>query len=69
MPILLLDDVLSELDLHRGYYLMETISRAQQVLVTTTHLRDYTPEFLEAAMLWCVKAGTLRPLEADEVGE
>jgi DNA replication and repair protein RecF len=65
MPILLLDDVLSELDARRSHHLMETISRAQQVLITTTDLRDYRAEFLDAAMLWRVEAGTLRLLEGE----
>lgn len=63
MPILLLDDVISELDQRRGRFLIDTISRAQQVLITTTNLGYYTQEFLASAVLWQVVAGTVSPLE------
>ncbi len=63
MPVLLLDDVISELDLLRSQCLLETISRAQQVLITTTDLGDYAREFLRDAALWRVVAGTVTPYE------
>lgn len=61
MPVLLLDDVASELDTRRARYLLDTVSRAQQVLITTTDLRDYGAAFVSEAMLWRVVAGTLTP--------
>lgn len=68
MPLLLLDDVISELDLMRSHYLLETISRAQQVLITTTDLGDYAREFLGDAILWRVAAGTITLIEAESRG-
>lgn len=61
MPVLLLDDVASELDARRARFLLDTVSRAQQVLITTTDLRDYGASFVAEAMLWQVVAGTLSP--------
>jgi DNA replication and repair protein RecF len=64
MPILLLDDVLSELDQSRSRYLLETISHAEQVLITTTDLSNCTPEVLDTAILWKVIEGTVAPMSA-----
>lgn len=61
-PVLLLDDVLSELDaVHRGC-LLDAIDRAQQVIVTTTGLMHYDKEFLSRATLWQVSAGRIENL-------
>lgn len=62
MPVLLLDDVISELDAARRGYLMNTISRAQQVIMTTTDLAPYSPQFLRNASLMQVCGGRLQPL-------
>ncbi len=62
MPVLLLDDVLSELDRRRGQYLLMAIGRAQQVLVTATSEEGFGPAFLEQAQRWRVQAGTVQPV-------
>lgn len=61
MPVLLLDDVLSELDRQRALFLLQTVSRAQQAILTTTDLHGYAPAFLEQAILWRVVAGCIQP--------
>ncbi len=58
-PVLLLDDVMSELDRARGHYLLGTVREASQVIITTTDLSLYPPEFLERATLWQVKQGAI----------
>jgi DNA replication and repair protein RecF len=63
MPILLLDDVVSELDQHRSEFLLEHVTHAEQVLITTTDLKHYRREFLASTALWQVIAGMVRPLE------
>ena len=82
-PVLLLDDVLSELDPQRRRLLQEILTgdglparSAQsdadqggadlggQVLLTTTELRPFTAGFLDAATVFEVADGDLRPLEA-----
>ena len=45
-PVLLLDDVLSELDAGRRQHLLEAIANYQQVLITTTDLDRFPPDFL-----------------------
>jgi DNA replication and repair protein RecF len=65
-PILLLDDILSELDNRRRGYLLSTISGQQyQALITTADLAGFDPAFLEKATLMDVRYGEiLQPAEA-----
>ncbi len=62
MPILLLDDMVSELDPDRRNYLLATLARADQVVVTTTDTEGFSPEFLQDARLFQVSQGQLEPL-------
>ena len=48
-PLLLLDDVMSELDEERRRALVAVIGRGGQTLITTTDLRYFTQEELCAA--------------------
>jgi DNA replication and repair protein RecF len=61
-PVLLLDDVISELDATHRRCLLETIDQAQQVILTTTDLTHYSPEFLGQASLWRVQEGRIGKL-------
>jgi len=61
-PVLLLDDFLSELDLARRDYVLATLHRAQQVLITTTDVHGYPADFLRAATLLHVQQGVIEPL-------
>ena len=58
-PILLLDDVFSELDLQRRAYLLRQVLHHEQVLMTTTDFSGFPPEILEKAHLQRVVQGTL----------
>ncbi len=60
-PLLLLDDVLAELDLHRQAMLMQMVSEDMQTLITTTHLSGFRPEWLSGAQIVEVTAGKLVP--------
>lgn len=61
-PVLLLDDVFSELDGSRRGYLLETAAKYQQVFITTTDAdRMEGPLSSLAAKFW-VKGGTIAPL-------
>lgn len=62
-PILLLDDVMSELDAHRRQTLLTALHDTQQAIITTTDLADFTPEFQAAAQLLHVHNGTVRPTD------
>lgn len=56
-PVLLLDDVMSELDKPRRAALSHAILNAPQALVSATDLDDFTPEFLERAKILRVNEG------------
>lgn len=58
-PVLLLDDVLSELDTAHRCYLLDAIDQAQQVIITTTDFTPFSEEFLSHATLWRVCAGRI----------
>ena len=59
IPVLLLDDVLSELDLPRRQHLLEAVAAYQQVLITTTDLDRFPPEFLANAEKFRVEDGRI----------
>ncbi len=58
-PLLLLDDVMSELDGSRRALLLEALSGVQQALVTTTDWADFTPEFRSHARCLHVVEGRI----------
>ena len=60
-PVLLLDDILSELDSKRRNHLLESVTRYQQVLMTTTDLDHFSSDFLDQAILHNVVAGLINP--------
>ena len=56
-PLLLLDDVLAELDLHRQQQLLDTIQNRCQTLITTTHINTFAGPWLQSAQILSVQAG------------
>lgn len=56
-PILLLDDVMSELDAARRHYLMDVAAQHQQAFLTSTDLSDFAPSFLRQARVVHVEGG------------
>lgn len=58
-PLLLLDDVLSELDRHRQTQLIETFQRKVQTFITTTGVESIDLSKLENASVIHVKSGSL----------
>lgn len=59
-PILLLDDVLSELDAHRRQFLLQRVEDGQQqAIITATDFQALTPAFLQGCRLWRVEMGRL----------
>jgi len=60
-PVLLLDDVLSELDASRRAYLLEVVADTVQTFVTTAHLEPLPASLRERARIFHVQAGTVRP--------
>jgi len=58
-PILLLDDVFSELDLHRRSYLLNEIRQHEQVLLTANDLSAFPTEITSQAHIFRVINGNL----------
>jgi len=61
-PILLLDDVMSELDPARREYLLASIKGQEQVIITATELAPFPPDFLKKAALFRIVEGTVARL-------
>ncbi|HEY7599155.1 MAG TPA: hypothetical protein VH741_04435, partial [Candidatus Limnocylindrales bacterium] len=74
-PLLLLDDVFSELDPERRAHLVRRIGELPQAFVTTTTLDDLDPALVAAATAWRAGGGglerlsTARPVNAGGAGE
>jgi len=60
-PILLLDDVMSELDPARRGYLLASIENQEQVIITATELAPFPPDFLKEAALFRIVEGKVEP--------
>lgn len=56
-PILLLDEVLAELDTERRFDLLARLDQTEQVLLSTTDLDLFDPEFVNQAIVWRVAGG------------
>jgi DNA replication and repair protein RecF len=58
-PLLLLDDVFSELDEHRRAHLVRRVTELPQAFVTTASIEEIDPSLLASATRWRVAGGTL----------
>lgn len=61
-PVLLLDDVMSELDAERRRQVITIVDQAGQAILTTTDWADYDPDFRRRARLFTVSMGRLTEL-------
>jgi DNA replication and repair protein RecF len=64
MPLLLLDDVFSELDPDRRAHLVRRIGALPQALITTTTASDLDPALVAASSVWEVVPGSVRQVAA-----
>jgi DNA replication and repair protein RecF len=58
-PLLLLDDVLAELDTFRQGLLLSAVGREMQSIITTTHISDFDPFWLDGADILVVSDGSI----------
>ncbi|HMQ53349.1 MAG TPA: DNA replication/repair protein RecF [Anaerolineae bacterium] len=63
-PVLLLDDVMSELDANRRRQVITVVDRAGQALLTTTDWEDFSLDFRRRAKLLAVTMGRLEAVES-----
>jgi DNA replication and repair protein RecF len=66
-PVLLLDDVLSELDARRRAAVLAAVADYEQVVITATDLDRFSPDFLAKAALFRVTAGSVEPMASPAV--
>jgi DNA replication and repair protein RecF len=59
-PVLLLDDVLSELDLERRAALLRQVRSGGQVVITSVDVGPFPPDLIAGARVWCVEAGQVK---------
>lgn len=64
-PILLLDDVMSELDAHRRQQVLQSVLGAHQVIIAATELGDYAAEGPLPLPAYRVDNGRITPWEDD----
>ena len=62
-PILLLDDVLSELDAARRVRVLEAVSQYQQCFITTANVESVEERFLSRMMLLAVRQGQVEAVD------
>jgi DNA replication and repair protein RecF len=60
-PVLLLDDVLSELDAERRGALLRRVAGEGQVIITSVEVGPFPPELIANAMVWTVNGGRIEP--------
>ena len=62
-PLLLLDDVMSELDQQRRNTLLDALGGVEQTIITTTDWNDFTPAFRAQAQQLQVCGGTVQTID------
>ena len=65
IPILLLDDVLSELDSNRQNYLLDTIGNVQTI-ITCTGLDEFVNDRFEVNKVYKVTNGTIEEMSKQD---
>jgi DNA replication and repair protein RecF len=60
-PVLLLDDVLSELDGERRAALLAEVAAGGQVIITSVEAGPFPPDLIAQAMVWTVAEGRIEP--------
>jgi len=60
-PVLLLDDVLSELDSERRAALLDEVASGGQVIVTSVEAGPFPADLIAGAMVWTVDQGRIQP--------
>ena len=58
-PVVLLDDVMSELDQKRRIQLLSLLNDKAQTIVTTTNLGSFTAEIVQRAAVFNIRQGRI----------
>ncbi len=68
-PVLLLDDVLSEMDASRRQAVLAAVHNVEQMLITGADWDRFPPEFTSRAACFAVEEGNVRPLTVAPAAE
>jgi DNA replication and repair protein RecF len=68
-PVLLLDDVLSEMDTNRRAAVLSSLGEVEQLMITGTDWDRFSPDFAASASRFAVEDGAVRPLRTGEAIE
>lgn len=60
-PLILLDEVMAELDVHRREHLIEYLAPRGQVLITATQADIFPPAYRRETKIWQVEQGMISP--------
>jgi DNA replication and repair protein RecF len=60
-PVLLLDEIMSELDTRRRLDLLASLSECDQAILTSTDLSMFDEHFVDTHTHWCVEGGMVLP--------
>jgi DNA replication and repair protein RecF len=59
IPILLLDDVMAELDKHRQNYILKSVDKAVQTIITAAEITSFETDFLKKTAVYTIDAGKI----------
>jgi len=59
-PVLLLDEIMSEMDIQRRADLLDALSQCDQAIITSTDLSMFEPNFVETHAVWRVAGGVIK---------
>lgn len=65
IPLLLLDDVLAELDDIRQNYLLDSIGKDIQTIITTTDISNFKKEFLTDVVVYNIESGIISDIKME----
>jgi DNA replication and repair protein RecF len=60
-PVLLLEEIMSELDVQRRADLLATLAECDQAILTSTDVSMFEQEFIDSHASWRVEGGMVRP--------
>ena len=67
-PVILLDDIFSELDISKQNKLINFLNKELQIVITTTDIVNIDKKFVKNAMIYTIENGKIIKMEGDKNG-
>ena len=67
-PVILLDDIFSELDISKQNKLINYLNKELQIIITTTDIVNIDKKFVQNAMIYTINEGKIIKMEGDSNG-